>query len=373
MQSTGSDVTTIVSTSTAAGDRPPRSSRAAQAHVSTYADLARAVRSNGLLRRRYWFYWSAFTAATIAFVLVSGGVVLLRESWLVIVLAPGLALVCAQIGFLGHEAAHRQVFASARWNEWCARILSGVFAGLSYGWWLHKHNQHHSRPNQLERDPDIAPGVVAFTPEAVATRTGLAARLTRHQGRWFFLLLPFEGINLHVQSVARLVSRRPLRWRGVEAIFLTVRLGGYGAALFLLLPPGRAAVFLAVQLGVFGTLLGGAFAPNHIGMPIVPAGARPDFLQRQVLVSRNVRGGRVVAFFLGGLQYQIEHHLFPSMPRPALAQARLLVRTHCAAQGVPYEETTLFEAYRRIIRYLDRVGRRDADPFRCPMVTLHRT
>jgi fatty acid desaturase len=326
----------------------------------------------GLHRRRYWFYWSAFVAAAGAFVLLSGGVVLLRESWLVIVCAPALALVCAQIGFLGHEAAHRQVFASARWNEWAARILSGVFAGLSYGWWLHKHNRHHARPNQLERDPDIAPGVLAFTPQAAATRTGLAARFTRHQGRLFFLLLPFEGINLHVQSVARILSRHPLRWRGVEASFLVVRLGGFVAALFLLLPPSRAAIFLAVQLGVFGVLLGGAFAPNHIGMPIVPAGARPDFLQRQVLVSRNVRGGRLLGFFMGGLQYQIEHHLFPSLPRPALAKVRPLVRAHCAAHGVPYEETTLFEAYRRIVSHLNGVGRRGADPFRCPMVTLHR-
>jgi fatty acid desaturase len=348
------------------GARP----RPADAYVSTYADLARAVRAAGLQRRRYGFYWSAFSVAVVAFVAVCAGVVLLRDSWFVVLLAPALALVCAQFGFLGHDAAHRQVFASARWNEWAARIVSGVFAGLSYGWWQSKHSRHHSGPNQEGRDPDIGPGPVALTPAEAAGRTGWSAAVTRRQGWWFFALLPLEGVNLHVQSVARVVSRSPMRQRALEAVLLAVRLGGYVAALFLLLPPGRAAVFLAVQLGVFGTLLGGAFAPNHIGMPIVPADARPDFLRRQVLVSRNVSGGRVVGFFLGGLQHQVEHHLFPSMPRPALARARALVRAHCRRHDVHYEETTLLQAYVRVARYLDAVGRLDADPFRCPLLSL---
>jgi fatty acid desaturase len=349
-----------------------RSPRPAGAYVSSYSDLARAVRAAGLMRRRYGYYWTAFVTAAAAFSAVAVGVVLLRNTWYVVTLAPALALVCAQLGFLGHDAAHRQVFSSAHWNEWAARVISGVFAGLSYGWWLSKHNRHHSGPNQEGRDPDIAPGVFALTPASAATRTGWAAALTRRQGWWFFALLPFEGVNLHLQSVIRVASRSPMPRRSAEATFLAVRLGGYLAALFLLLPVTVAAVFLAVQLTVFGVLLGGAFTPNHIGMPIVPAEARPDFLRRQVLMSRNISGGRVVGFFLGGLQHQIEHHLFPSMPRPALAQARALVRAHCAGQQIHYEETRLWAAYARVARYLNAVGRADADPFRCPLVTLYR-
>jgi hypothetical protein len=78
-----------------------------------------------------------------------------------------------------------------------------------------------------------------------------------------------------------------------------------------LLPAGTAAAFVGVQLAVFGVLLGGAFAPNHIGMPIVLAGLKVDFLRRQVLMSRNISGGRITGYAMGGLNYQIEHHLFP--------------------------------------------------------------
>ena len=142
--------------------------------------------------------------------------------------------------------------------------------------------------------------------------------------------------------------------------------------LFLLLPAGTAAAFVGVQLAVFGVLLGGAFAPNHIGMPIVPAGLKVDFLRRQVLMSRNISGGRITGYAMGGLNYQIEHHLFPNMPRPNLKRAQPLVRAHCAKHGVAYTETSLLQSYRIITRYLNALGVRGQDPFRCPLVALYR-
>jgi fatty acid desaturase len=357
---------------TAESDVAPRPKRGRDAHVSLYTELARRVQVEGLQRRRYGYYWTRFVGTFIVFAGIWVGVALLRDSWFQLLFAAMLAVVSAQFGFLGHDAAHRQVFRSARWNEWSARVVSGALTGLSYGWWIRKHNRHHSGPNQVDRDPDIGPGVIAYTPDLAGTRRGPAAAFTRRQGWWFFLLLPFEGLNLHVQSARTLLGRTPVRLRAVEATFLTVRLGGYLAVLFLLLPPGKAVAFVAVQLSLFGVLLGGAFAPNHIGMPLVPADARPDFLRRQVLMSRNVAGGRLVGFFMGGLNHQIEHHLFPSMPRPSLAQARSLVRAYCAEHQITYTETSLIQAYSAVVRYLNTVGLRDRDPFHCPMLALYR-
>jgi fatty acid desaturase len=353
-------------------DATARAMRPREAYVSLYADLARRVRAEGLQRRRYGYYWTCFILAATGFVLIWVGVLLLRDSWFQLLLAAALAMTSAQFGFLGHDAAHRQVFDSPRWNEWSARVISGAFVGLSYGWWLHKHNRHHSGPNQEGKDPDIGPGVIAFTPATVSARRGLAARFARRQGWWFFLLLPLEGLNLHAQSIRTVLGAAPVRLRVVEAAFLAVRLGGYLAVLFVILPPGKAAAFIGVQLAVFGVLLGGAFAPNHIGMPIVPADARPDFLRRQVLMSRNISGGPLIGFFMGGLNHQIEHHLFPSMPRPFLRQARELVRAHCAEHRIDYTERSLLQAYASIVRYLNAVGTRRPDPFSCPLVTAYR-
>ena len=355
--------------------RPPVAAprrRAAEAYVSSYSSLSRSVQAAGLQRRAYGYYWTRMSLAVVSFVAVWVLVVVVGDSWFQLLLAAVLAVICAQLGFLGHDAAHRQVFASARWNEWTARALSGALAGLSYGWWQHKHNRHHSAPNQEGRDPDIAPGVLALTPDAAASRRGPAAWFARRQGWWMFLLLPFEGVNLHVQSARSVMSRRPVERRGVEATFLAVRWAAYITVLAIVLPPGKALGFAAVQLALFGVLLGGAFLPNHIGRPIVPAGQRLDFLQRQVVMSRNIRGGVLLAFGMGGLQHQIEHHLFPNMPRPHLGRAREMVRQHCARLGVEYTETSLPQAYREVVTYLNAVGRGGADMWACPVVALYR-
>ncbi|WP_375430241.1 fatty acid desaturase family protein [uncultured Friedmanniella sp.] len=339
------------------------------AHLNGFSDLLRQVKDAGLMRRRYGYYWSRFAGAAVALGSVFTGVVLLGDSWLQLVLAAVLGLILAQLGFLGHEASHRQIFRSASWNDWSGRVLSAFFAGISHGWWMNKHSRHHGNPNKLDADPDIRSGAVAFSDEASHARRGVGRWLVQRQG-WFFLpLLTLEGLSLHVSSVRHLLSRRPVRHRGVELTFLTVRFVGYLAVIFWLLPPGLAFAFVGVQVGVFGFLLGGAFAPNHIGMSLVPREVKIDFLRRQVLTSRNITGGPVVRFLMGGLDLQVEHHLFPGMARPNLRQARELVRRYCDEHRITYTETTLLESYGQVLRYLNEVGLGARNKtFVCPMV-----
>ena len=92
-------------------------------------------------------------------------------------------------------------------------------------------------------------------------------------------------------------------------------------------------------------------------MPILDAGDQSDFLRRQVLTSRNVRGGRLVDFALGGLNYQIEHHLFPSMPRPNLRRSQALIEAFCRQSDVTYSQSSLVGSYVLALRHLNAVGR----------------
>jgi fatty acid desaturase len=298
----------------------------------------------------------------------------LGDTWWQLAMAAALALILTQIAFLGHDAAHRQMFTSGRWNEWVSLLVANLLVGISYGWWRSKHNRHHANPNKEGADPDVSPGALAFTPSgATRSHSRVVRWLVRHQGWYFFPLTLLEGLSLHWDGIRRVTSRRSIERRGVEATLLAARLGGYLALVFLVLPPGKAVAFLAVQLGVFGFYLGCAFAPNHIGMPIVPASLRLSFLHRQVLVSRNISGGRAVSVLMGGLNYQIEHHLFPSMARPHLRRAQPLVADYCAREGIPYLETSLLSAYRQVIVHLNRVGVRGNDPFLCPLVAQRRS
>jgi fatty acid desaturase len=131
---------------------------------------------------------------------------------------------------------------------------------------------------------------------------------------------------------------------------------------FLVLSPVKAVVFILVQQGLFGFYLACSFAPNHKGMPILAASSKTDFLRKQVLTSRNVRGGWLTDFALGGLNYQIEHHLFPSMPRPNLRLAQPLVAAFCADQDVAYAQSSLLASYAQALGHLAAVGSELARP-----------
>jgi fatty acid desaturase len=358
---------------TFAADRADAGRTVGHRYVSDFTELTRRVQAAGLMGRTYGFYWTSLGAAAVALGSLAAGMVLLGDSWLQLLLAGALGIVMAQLGFLGHEASHRQIFRSARWNDWTGRVLSGLLVGISYGWWMHKHTRHHASPNQLGKDPDIFSGAVAFSAEAVDSRGSLGQWLAKRQGYFYLPLLALEGLSLHVSSVRHLLDRRPVRHRWVEIAFVGLRLVGYPVAVFLLLPPGIAVAFIGVQVGVFGFLLGGAFTPNHVAMPIVPRGLKVDFLRRQVLMSRNIVGGPLTHFLMGGLAHQVEHHLFPGMARPNLRRASSHVREYCRERGIVYTENTLVEAYRQVLGYLNEVGLRGrADTFLCPVTQQHR-
>ena len=340
-----------------------------QQYVSLYTDLIREVRDEGLLERRHAYYWSRIALAVSAFAGLWAVFFVLGNSWWQLGVAAALGVVITQFGFLGHDAAHRQMFKDPEWNNWAARIFAGAFAGLSFAWWRAKHNLHHKAPNQEGVDPDIGPGAIAFTPAIVNDRrTGFAGWFVRHQGWLFFPLLTLEGLNLHYSSVRAALdksSKQP--WRRTEMCLVVIRLVGYVSVLLACLPLGKAVAFFVVQMAVFGVCLGGSFAPNHKGMPIVPPTMKLDFLRRQVMVSRNVRGGPFVDFFMGGLNYQIEHHLFPSMPRPNLKRAQPIVKAYCEREGIAYTEVGMLESYGIVVDYLNNVGLRARDPFDCPL------
>jgi fatty acid desaturase len=279
-----------------------------------------------------------------------GAFLWLGNSWWQLALAGYSGLVLAQVGFLGHDAGHQQVFRSRRWNDRFGVVLSNLGVGLSYRWWVDKHTRHHRNPNQVGLDPDVERNGLVWTEQQARSQRGVLRSVSRHQDMLFFPLLLLEGWNLHVASV------RELRSRGRDgllemALLVTHFLGGL-ALLLTVLSPVRTLVFVAVQQSVLGLYLGLTFAPNHKGMPIYDAADRPDFLRRQVLTSRNLIGGRFTTLVFGGLNYQIEHHLFPSMPSRNLKRCRPLVMAFCAAHSIPYAETTALASYGRVLRYL---------------------
>jgi fatty acid desaturase len=329
---------------------------------SEFAELSRLVKDAGLLAPRPGYY--ALKIAGTAGLFAAGwvAVALLGRSWWQLAAAVVLGVAFTQVAFLGHDAGHQAIFGSRRSNDALGRVLGNLLVGLSYGWWVDTHNRHHANPNHEERDPDVGDGVLAFTTAQAAKRNGPVSRfIVRRQAWLFFPLLAFEGISLHVDSVVAMKAGAARSARGgrrrFEALGLIAHATLYLSLLLLVMSPEKAVAFAAVHQAVWGIYMGSTFAPSHKGMPIIAASANLDFLRRQVLTSRNVRGGLFTDFALGGLNYQIEHHLFPSMPRPNLRHSQAIVKAFCHQHGVPYCETTLWRSYAQAIGHLHDVGR----------------
>ncbi|MGW6459089.1 acyl-CoA desaturase [Streptomyces sp. NPDC055078] len=331
---------------------------------SEFSPLLRIVKEQGLLERRTGWYLRAIAVNLLGLAAVVTGMVLLGGSWWVLVLAPPLALLSARTGFFAHDAGHSQISGDRRRNRTIQLIHANLFLGMSQEWWNDKHNRHHANPNHIEKDPDVAADILVFTQKQAVGRAGFRGWLTRHQAWVFFPLTTLEGIWLKISgfravfSSSSAVSRQSGPARAVEGLLLVGHVAGYVTLLLTAMPIGQAVVFALIHQLLLGLHLGLAFAPNHKGMEMPDEETERNWghLRRQVLTSRNVRGSLVTDWFLGGLNYQIEHHLFPSMPRPHLRLAQPLVRAHCRSLGIPYTETGFIESYRQALVHMHEVG-----------------
>ncbi|MEU7785563.1 fatty acid desaturase [Amycolatopsis sp. NPDC049159] len=218
------------------------------------------------------------------------------------------------------------------------RVFGSAGVGMSYGWWAGRRNRHRVNPDLEGAEPDIDITALAFTARPGRAKRGFLRWMAKYQAFRFFPLLS-EGLDLRWSGI-KAVWRGGLKARWVEAALLTTHIVCSLTAVSWSSRPVRRSCPLA---------------PNHKGMLTLTAGHHLDFLRKQVRTSHKVTGGRWVDFAFGGLNFQIEHHPFPSMPPRAAPgpAARAGVLRH---QGVSYSEGGLLVSYGQILRYLHEIG-----------------
>jgi len=314
------------------------------------------IKTRGLMGGTTRYYVVTGVGLLLATAAIVTGLALLSHSWWALVLAPLLAVVWGQVSFIGHDAGHHQLPGPRSLSHRVGLVAANVVLGVSFGYWNHKHDRHHSNPNHEGLDPDIAEGVITWTERQCAKKTGLGRWMARHQAGLFFPLLSFQGWMLQLEGINWL-RRRPRGTRLVEGLLLALHFALYLEMLLWLLSPLQAFAFLVIHEAIWGFMLASVFAPNHKGMELLDGTeGRLDHLQKQVPTSRNIIGSPMVDFFMGGLNYQVEHHLFPSMPRANLKDAQPIVEEYCHEVGLPYVKVGMVESYAQILRYLDAVG-----------------
>ena len=321
-----------------------------------YVELRRRITQKGLLNKRPLYYTHKLIVTLSLLGLSLALVVAIDTLWLQLLNALFLAFVFGQLGFIGHDAGHYQVFRKAKRNEMLGLGFNLLLA-VSRSWWVDKHNRHHSNPNDSELDPDVDFPIFAFTEAQASTKKGFAHQVVKYQAFLLFPLMLFEAINLRISSVRFLVGNgRKARYVYTESIFIILHVGLYVAFLLYFLGPFQGAMFAIVNQAMFGLYMGMSFAPNHKGMPMVDGESEWDFLHQQVITSRNLLPNRLTDFMFGQLACQIEHHLFPNMPRKNLREAHKIVKEYCQERSISYYETGLFRSYREILQHLHAAG-----------------
>jgi fatty acid desaturase len=324
------------------------------------AELGKVLVAGGFFHRQPRYYAALFASVGC---LLAGGLAVLAlgaaaPAWVHLLDAVFLALVFGQVGMLGHDVAHMQVFGRRRMATFVGLILANLLLGISLRWWRESHGAHHSHPNHDDLDPSLLAPVLAFSPQHATTKPGWAQPLLRHQAALVPAFACLQLLNLNIRACTFLLARarRAPMQSAVEGGLIALHVIGYTTLILAALGPALGLAFMMVHRGLTGLYLASVFAPNHKGMPLVHGNGRRDFFREQVVTSRDLAGGWFVDLWFGGLNFQIEHHLFPSMPRNNLRKAAPIIERYCQQHGIPYVVTGVIESYRMLFADLNFVS-----------------
>jgi fatty acid desaturase len=323
---------------------------------ASFAALLRRLKAEGCLEKQAGYYTRKILLNLALLALSLALFATVRPPWLQLLNAAFLGFVCVQMGLVVHDLGHHQAYRAGWKNDLAGILLLNLLMGISYRYWLTKHNAHHRDPNRLDRDPDLGFPFALCAAEARRT-SGLYRLLVRHQALLFFPFLSMGWASLQYFSVGFLLRRVPRGFLLLETVLTPLHYACYFGLLFALLPPVWAVLFVLVHQAVCGLYLGVAFATNHIGMPVLEGSSRPGYVYLQAATARNIRANPVSDYLLGTLSCQIEHHLVRSIAVNKLRQAQRLIRPFCARHAIPYHETSVWQALREILSHLHQVSR----------------
>jgi fatty acid desaturase len=302
-----------------------------------------------------------YVIRTLVLVALGGGAygtLLATTAWLPrIIAAAVVGFVAVQGCFLGHEAAHGAITR----RSWLANAIGHAFGtfyvGYSYSYFHRSHDLHHYHCNEESHDPDTHSELFSVFASSVEGKRGIGRALTAKQHVLIPLMLPGWAIAMRLDGMIYVASGIRRRW--LDAVLIVLHHVMWLVVPIVIVGPAAAVTNLLLWFAFAGTYLGLIIPVNHVGMPSVPPGADPAFLEQQVQTSRNLPSSWLHDLVFIGLNSQIEHHLFPYVPAIRLRRGRAITHAMCRDLGLTYSEIGIARAYRDVLAHFARVARGD--------------
>lgn len=320
-----------------------------------YIELKKELEAKGLLGHTQLYYFFNFLI-NMLLLIACFWTIFYFNSWpIILLMSLPISFIGMQFSYLGHDAGHMAVSKNRIINDLLGHFSHSFFLGGSFSYWKFKHNRHHAHPNHEENDPDINNDPFSFSERKAKQKVGLSRFITRYQS---FLLPPVFLLMLfmmRLDSVKYVLKNR----RGVliDVLLMFGHISFFLAAVAYSIGFWKAIALYSIVSAILGLYFGFSFIPNHIGMPVLTGEENLSYLEEQVITSRDIKGGKFLDIIFGGLNYQIEHHLFPNISRKNLCKIKSIVKDFCYKKNITYNDDTLAKAWRSIFVYLNDIGK----------------
>ncbi|XP_063145271.1 acyl-CoA (8-3)-desaturase-like [Candoia aspera] len=326
--------------------------------VHDFHELRAAVKKMGLLTTRYTFFAFMFLHAFILDIASWFTVWYFGKSWMPFLTGVTLFTIAQiQYGFFQHDLGHVSVFQKPKWNRLAHIVVLGILKGGPATQWTHMHNQHHAKPNCFRKDPDLNMHPFFFSlGKKLSVELGkkkMKYMPYQHQHKYFIFLAPLT-LTIGVQLVVFRYLFQRKKWL---ELFITLFFNFRVCLMYVPLMGFKsfmAYYWLARYLE--STWFIWVSQMNHIPMNI-DYDQNLDWFSAQLSATCNVDQSLFNDWYTGHLNFQIEHHLFPTMPRHNYWKVAPLVKSLCAKHNIKYQCKPLLTAFVDIWHSLKESGK----------------
>ncbi|XAR70789.1 Linoleoyl-CoA desaturase [Bertholletia excelsa] len=318
----------------------------------------------GLFEKKGHGVCITFCVMAMLFVFSVFGVLCCESTWVHLLSAGLMGFLWIQSGWLGHDSGHYQIMPTKGLNRVVQVFAGNCLTGISIAWWRWNHNAHHISCNSLEFDPDLQHmPIFAVSPKFFTSLTSyfyerkmnfdpIARFLVSYQHWTFYPVMCFARINLFAQSFILLLSKRKVPRRGQEILGILVFWIWYPLLVSCLPSWGERIMFVVASFAVTG-IQHVQFCLNHFSSDVYvgpPSGN--NWFEMQTAGTLDISCSPWMDWFHGGLQFQIEHHLFPRLPRCQLRKISPFVKELCKKHDLPYNCVSFWKANALTVRTL---------------------